>query len=84
MLQFIGGVVIGAIAATYAMALIANKQENAQERRIRELQTANRVLQEEHDSAQRLQQYWRARCLHETLGVDAVAPEYREAAKKCV
>ena len=84
MLYFIGGVVAGTVIATFAIALVANKQECSQEQKIRELTSANKTLEEEYHSAQRLQQYWRARCFKETLGIEAVAPELTEAEKKCV
>ena len=35
MLQFIGGLVIGTIAATFAMALVADKQADPKQQRIR-------------------------------------------------
>lgn len=47
MLQFIGGLVIGTIAATFAMALVADKQADPKEQRIRELMTANKVMEAE-------------------------------------
>ena len=75
MLHFIAGVLVGSLAATYAIALISANEEQLKDQRLRELTTANRTLQEEYASAQRLQMYWRARCLQETMDVPAVAPE---------
>lgn len=75
MLHFIGGVLVGALTATYAIALISANDEQLKDQRIRELRTANRTLQEEYASAKRMEQYWRARCLQETMDVPAVAPE---------
>ena len=75
MLHFIGGVLVGALAATYAIAIVSANEEDLKAKTIRELRTANRTLQEEYASAQRRRQYWRARCLQETMEVPAVAPE---------
>ena len=66
MLQFIAGLVLGTTTATFAMALVANKQDNPKEQQIRELTTANRVLEAEYETAKtRLnywqQQYWKTR-----------------------
>lgn len=58
MLQFIGGLVIGAIAATFAMALVADKQADPKEQRIRELMTANKVLEAEYETAKQRVDYW--------------------------
>ena len=67
MLHFIGGALVGALAATYAIALVAAAEDNCRDRKIRELRAANTTLQEEYDSAKRLEIYWRARCLRETM-----------------
>lgn len=75
MLHFIAGVLVGSLAATYAIALVSNNEDALREQKIRELRTANRTLQEEYASAQRMEMYWRARCLQTTLEVPAVAPE---------
>lgn len=75
MLHFIAGVLVGSLAATYAIALISNNEDALREQKIRELRTANRTLQEEYDSAKRLEMYWRARCLRETMEVPAVSME---------
>ena len=75
MLHFIGGALVGELAATYAIAIVSANEEDLKAQTIRELRTANRTLQEEYASAQRRQQYWRARCLQETMEVPAVAPE---------
>lgn len=64
MLHFIAGVLVGSLAATYAIALISNNEDALREQKIRELRTANRTLQEEYASAKRLEMYWRA-LLHE-------------------
>lgn len=58
MLQFIGGLVIGTIAATFAMALVADKQADPKEQRIRELMTANEVLEAEYETAKQRVDYW--------------------------
>ncbi len=58
MLQFIGGLVIGTIAATFAMALVADKQADPKEQRIRELMTANKVLEAEYEPAKQRVDYW--------------------------
>lgn len=58
MLQFIGGLVIGAIAATFAMALVADKQADPKEQRIRELMTANKVMEAEYETAKQRVDYW--------------------------
>ena len=64
MLHFIAGVLVGSLAATYAIALISNNEDALREQKIRELRTANRTLQEEYASAKRLEMYWRARCMN--------------------
>ena len=51
MLHFIAGVLVGSLAATYAIALISNNEDALREQKIRELRTANRTLQEEYTSA---------------------------------
>ena len=66
MLQFIAGVVVGTIAATFAMALVADKQADPKEQRIRELMAANKTLEAEYETAKNRvnywqQQYWKAR-----------------------
>lgn len=58
MLQFIGGLVIGTIAATFAMALVADRQADPKEQRIRELMTANKVLEAEYETAKQRVDYW--------------------------
>ncbi len=58
MLQFIGGLVIGTIAATFAMALVADKQADPKEQRIRELMTANKVMEAEYETAKQRVDYW--------------------------
>ena len=73
MLHFIAGVLVGSLAATYAIALISN-EDALREQKIRELRTANRTLQEEYTSAKRLEMYWRARCMNTTMGVKAESP----------
>lgn len=75
MLHFIGGALVGALAATYAIALVAAAEDDCRDRKIRELRAANTTLQEEYDSAKRLEIYWRARCLRETMEVPAVSME---------
>ena len=74
MLHFIAGVLVGSLAATYAIALISNNEDALREQKIRELRTANRTLQEEYASAKRLEMYWRARCMTTTMGVKAESP----------
>jgi gas vesicle protein len=56
--QFIGGLVIGTIAATFAMALVADRQADPKEQRIRELMTANKVLEAEYETAKQRVDYW--------------------------
>ena len=58
MLQFIGGLVIGTIAAIFAMALGADRQADPKEQRIRELMTANKVLEAEYETAKQRADYW--------------------------
>lgn len=58
MLQFIGGLVIGTIAAIFAMALVADRQADPKEQRIRELMTANKVLEAEYETAKQRVDYW--------------------------
>ena len=58
MLQFIGGLVIGTIAAIFAMALVADRQADPKEQRIRELMTANEVLEAEYETAKQRVDYW--------------------------
>ena len=58
MLQFIGGLVIGTIAAIFAMALVADRQADPKEQRIRELMTANKVLEAEYETAKKRADYW--------------------------
>lgn len=58
MLQFIGGLVIGTIAAIFAMALVADRQADPKEQRIRELMTANKVLEAEYETAKQRADYW--------------------------
>ena len=74
MLHFIAGVLVGSLAATYAIALICNYVDALRELNFRELRTANRTLQEEYASAKRLEMYWRARCMNTTMGVKAESP----------
>lgn len=58
MLQFIGGLVIGTIAAIFAMALVADRQADPKEQRIRELMTANKVMEAEYETAKQRVDYW--------------------------
>ena len=58
MLQFIGGLVIGTIAAIFAKALVADRQADPKEQRIRELMTANKVLEAEYETAKQRVDYW--------------------------
>ena len=74
MLHFIAGVLVGSLAATYAIALISNNEDALREQKIRELRTANRTLQEEYASAKRLEMYWRGRCMNTTMGGKAENP----------